>query len=151
MTDAFVEKHNEKVKEEDIVWHIGDFCWLRADHHQYYEGLLNKLNGTHHLVLGNHDYCKPFYYIDVGFTTVHTAQAIDLAGYKIVMAHDPAVYAAIHDDVIFLCGHIHLLFKALPDQKVINVGVDAWDYYPINLKDILLLLEEHKDKEKLSI
>lgn len=154
MDNAFIELHNEVVKAEDEVWHVGDFCWARADQHHFYQSTLDKLNGTHHLILGNHDYCKPFYYVDIGFTSVHTANMIKIGKYKLVLAHDPAVWnaiSAIKDFIIFISGHIHLLYKALPKQNLVNVGVDAWNYKPVEFEQILELLQTHKDEEKLNI
>lgn len=152
MANAFIQYHNEVVKPEDEVWHVGDFCWARADQHHFYQTTMEKLNGTHHLVLGNHDYCKPFYYVDIGFTSVHTANMIRIGKHKVVMAHDPTVWNVVKNQgVIVICGHIHLMFKALPKQKIINCGVDAWNYRPIQFEQGLELLELHKDEEKLNI
>lgn len=151
MEGGFISRHNEVVKPDDVVWHIGDFCWLKADNRNYYETLMSKLNGEHHLVLGNHDYCSPFYYVAIGFTTVHTALQLTINKHNIIMSHDPCVYTkSYNDSYILLCGHVHTLFKFIPDKRIVNVGVDVWKYYPISLETIIDTLEQNaKRKEKL--
>jgi calcineurin-like phosphoesterase family protein len=62
--------------------------------------------------------------------------------WKIVINHDPSVRCMVASNTIFLCGHIHDLFKSIPDKLTVNIGVDVWDYYPINLKQILNELSE---------
>ncbi len=151
MDADLIKRHNEVVKPDDEVWVIGDFAWPKADQNHFYTSTLEKMNGTKHLVLGNHDECKPFYYVNAGFASVHTANIIKIGDYKVCMAHDPSVWNAVPNDMIFLCGHIHLMFKALPKQRIVNVGVDAWDYYPVSWEQIINLLTTHKDEEKLNI
>ena len=62
------------------------------------------------------------------------------------MMHDPSTYTVIENDpnAVLLCGHIHKLFKhLLPEKRVINVGVDVWNYQPVSFLQILDLLESN--------
>jgi calcineurin-like phosphoesterase family protein len=141
MRQGIIERHNEVVKEDDTVIHVGDFAFtsnLMADR---LRPILDKLNGKHILVLGNHDELKPFKYIGVGFTSVMTSCIMELPfnGYtwKIAIVHDPSARCVFSNDWFFLCGHIHDLFKSIPEKLTVNVGVDVWDYYPINFSQII--------------
>lgn len=140
---VIITKHNDTVKEDDTVYHLGDFCMRGASHMSYYEGLMRKYKPVkyRHLILGNHDEMDPFKYHKIGFTSVHTVLWLDF-GLKFMLAHDPAFYQpAIYDKYIMICGHIHNLFKILPDRNIINVGVDVWDFTPVSLEQILTTLK----------
>jgi calcineurin-like phosphoesterase family protein len=131
MDYQLIERHNEVVAPEDVVYFVGDFTM--SGNPDYIESLLRRLNGFKHLILGNHDRLKPFTYVDLGFTTVHTALEIHTPFDKrVILAHDPAV-SAVDRDARFLCGHVHDLF--LTCYNVVNVGVDIWHYRPIKLYD----------------
>jgi calcineurin-like phosphoesterase family protein len=67
-------------------------------------------------------------------------------GIKFYLAHDPAIYTVIQNDpnTVLLCGHVHQLFQhLLPDKRVINVGVDAWNFKPVSYNTILNLLKRY--------
>jgi calcineurin-like phosphoesterase family protein len=61
------------------------------------------------------------------------------------MCHDPALANVLPEDSILLCGHVHNLFKTTTSLckniKVINVGVDIWDFTPVSIEQIYELLE----------
>ena len=52
MDEAIIADHNRVVKENDIVFHLGDFTFRKIDNAVSY---LKRLNGYHHLIRGNHD------------------------------------------------------------------------------------------------
>lgn len=138
MTREIIKRHNSVVTEDDTVYHLGDFAMAGPDRATYVEQLLRRLNGTHILILGNHDRITPMALVDVGFQSVHTSLSIEIGKYLVVMAHDPSIWNVIADKkVLFLCGHIHNLFKSISEKQIINVGVDVWDFYPISFVQIL--------------
>jgi calcineurin-like phosphoesterase family protein len=136
MRDRLIQWHNETVKKDDTVFFLNDLAMVGPSQWEKVKGVLNKMNGRKHLILGNHDEIKPFRYVDCGFITVHTALWQEVEGFHIVMAHDPSVYCAIAPESILLCGHIHTLFKSIPEQRVVNVGVDMWNFRPITFQQI---------------
>lgn len=142
MTRELISRHNSVVTENDIVYHLGDFAFAGPDRANYVRSILNKLNGTHILILGNHDQIKPFNLVNAGFMSVHTSLSLTISNYDIVMAHDPSIWTSIPGSkTIFLHGHIHELYKSIKDKRVVNVGVDVWDFYPVPLIRILKKLE----------
>ena len=140
MTRNIIGKHNEIVKEGDTVYHLGDFAMAGPDRATYVAGLMNRLNGTHILILGNHDQIHPLKLVDIGFQSVHTSLVADIEGHKVVMAHDPSIWNVVANMdplPIFIHGHIHNVWKSVKDKRMVNVGIDVWDFYPISFKQIL--------------
>ncbi len=54
MNFELVRRHNAVVKDDDIVFHLGDFSM-----HPRMLFILSLLKGVHYLVAGNHDRCHP--------------------------------------------------------------------------------------------
>lgn len=132
-----IERHNSVVGKDDWVIHGGDFAMISNSMQDKLRPIIEKLNGRHILVLGNHDEIKPFKYIDMGFTNVSTSFIMELDDFKIVVCHDPSARCMVDSKAVFLCGHIHDLFKSIPDKLTVNIGVDVWDYYPIKFDNIM--------------
>lgn len=146
MEQKLIFEHNRVVGKEDEVFHLGDFAFVSRQDSMRVKSIVEKLNGTHHLILGNHDEIKPFTYVKCGFESVHTAFWFEVDEYSFVLAHDPSIYTVFQNDheTVVLVGHIHNLFQhMLPERRIINVGVDVWDYKPVSLEEILELLREH--------
>ena len=53
MTREIIARHNAVVGPDDIVYNIGDF----ALNEKLVQEVLGQLNGTQHLIAGNHDSC----------------------------------------------------------------------------------------------
>jgi len=136
MRNSLINNFNDVVRKEDTTFVLGDVAMLGGSQWERLRGVIQKLNGSKHLIYGNHDEFRWQKYIDVGFATVHSALWLEEDGLPIVMAHDPSVYCTLAPDTVFLHGHIHTLFKSLTEQRVVNVGVDMWDYKPVNIKQI---------------
>jgi len=137
-TREIIKRHNNVVGHDDKTIWLGDFAMAGPDRATFVAGLMNRLNGTHVLVLGNHDQIHPLKLVDIGFQSVHTSYTMEYKGHNIVMAHDPSIWNVVaNDNVIFLHGHIHNLYKSIKNKKIVNVGVDVWDFTPITLDQIL--------------
>ena len=130
MDKEIIKRYNSLVTEEDTVYFLGD---LTLHKHDIVGNLLKRLKGIKHLILGNHDSLKPFDYVELGFTTIHTALEIFTEMGNYILVHDPAI-SQFDRNRMFLCGHIHDLF--VKQKNCINVGVDVWDFYPVSLKRI---------------
>jgi calcineurin-like phosphoesterase family protein len=52
MDEKLIAYHNELVKPEDTVYHLGDFAFAS---HSRISSILNRLNGTYRMLRGNHD------------------------------------------------------------------------------------------------
>jgi calcineurin-like phosphoesterase family protein len=126
MGKVLISNYNEIVNENDEVFFIGDVAFVNKGNTDNLRNIINKMYGRKHLILGNHDNLKPFEYVDIGFTSVHTSLEVD--GY--ILNHDPCV-ATIFPNKCFITGHVHTLYMKC--KNTINVGVDVWDYKPVDI------------------
>jgi len=133
MDYRLVQLWNERVKPDDVVFHIGDFCFkeIKERNAQYY---IEQLNGQKIFVQGNHD-------TNNGLKTCIVDVRIFLGGKHLLLIHNPNETSYGFD--LCLVGHVHQkwLFKTMKFKKftwdVCNVGVDVWNYRPININEIL--------------
>jgi len=129
MQKELIRKYTERVGKDDIVYFLGDVTMKGREGLSELRKIIGQMNGTKHLILGNHDYMRAFDYVEAGFMTVHTA--LDAEGF--VMVHDPVASIVVPDRQV-LCGHVHGLWKS--SGNCLNMSVDVWDFYPVSLEDI---------------
>lgn len=140
MNDTLINNWNSVVKKEDIVYHLGDFAL--ADDEELKE-LYLKLNGTIILIRGNHDGKSAKYYEEIGFKVLTNAP-IKLDEYKLILSHTPVPDTRIPEGYINMHGHIHnkklthgYPTKIYSTHKHINVSVDAINFKPLSLEEII--------------
>ena len=144
MNAKLVQKHNERVKEGDVVFHLGDFCFRNSSGGKEGEGALNRaqhylkqLNGNIIVIKGNHDKNNLM-------KTIINHCVIEIGGEKIFLVHNPDDYDGGYK--INLVGHIHEAWKIrkIGHTILVNVGVDVWKYMPINIQEIMKAVEDFK-------
>lgn len=140
MHETLIRNFNSRVKPEDIVIHVGDFCVRGGD--RGVEGSrkkpmewLKEFNGTWVLLEGNHDYNNR---VKVAGTML-TGKVHDMV---FVARHEFATeYAkAATAGLVFslgIQGHVHEHWQAQVSNEAIsrvyvNVGVDANRFIPIS-------------------
>jgi calcineurin-like phosphoesterase family protein len=140
MNKLLISRYNQVVKPEDTVYFIGDLTIKPRSYKSALYAFIQNLQGTKHLILGNHDYFEPFDYVDIGFESVHTQLEIldDGMDLNLLLVHDPA--KAYTTDKIVIHGHIHDMWKK--KGNAINVGVDVWDFKPVSILQIRKLIGE---------
>ena len=149
MNETMVERWNEVVSKEDLIYYLGDFS-LRF---KYVKKYLPRLNGKKILIYGNHDSCwkkspeSKWYkaYLEEGFLELHKQLTIEYQNYRIKLSHmpyadDPSERYHSHrpsreDEDFLFCGHVHEKWKIKENQ--INVGVDVWDFFPVSIDQLL--------------
>ena len=132
MNGALVERWNATVGPEDEVWHLGDFA-IRQPHAAVAE-LLGRLNGKKHLVSGNND--PPATTEEPSWASVQPYAELTLDGVLLVLCHYPFRRWRRMDKGAFdLHGHCH--GRLAPQPRQVDVGVDAWDFRPVTLAQIL--------------
>jgi calcineurin-like phosphoesterase family protein len=132
MDALMLERWNEAVRPDDVVWHLGDFCRRPADA----PALLARLNGTKHLVAGNND--PPAVREAAGWASVQDYADLEPDGGRprLVLCHYAfRTWRDQHKGALNLHGHSHGRLKPLPRQQ--DVGVDVWDWRPVSLERIL--------------
>ena len=130
MDDAIVAGWNAVVNDDDEVWHLGDVARRPGD----VAAILERLNGTKHLLRGNND--APGTCEAAGWTSVGDYAELTVDGTLLVLCHYPfRTWNGQHRRSINLHGHSHGKLQPLPRQH--DVGVDARDFRPITLVDLL--------------
>jgi calcineurin-like phosphoesterase family protein len=133
MDEAMIHRWNMVVKPNDIVYHLGDFNWGKsvADVVRY----RSRLNGTIHLICGNHDK-KNICAESLCFESIADIATIKIDGDDIVLCHYPlAEWAGYYRGAWHLHGHCHGTLKSKEPRRV-DVGVDSWSFAPVSLEEI---------------
>jgi calcineurin-like phosphoesterase family protein len=132
MNEKLIENWNSVIGKNDIVWHLGDFCFGQKDN---ISKIIPKLNGRINLVMGNHDHQKVKFYYDMGFNRVYDRQVIINGFY--ILSHTPLQFLNDNCPFFNIYGHIH-------DSPMYNtwskcgccVCVERHDYKPISWEEI---------------
>lgn len=155
MNEHLVDRWNSTVNPSDTVYFLGDFAMGKIAGSLPYA---LRLNGTKHLIPGNHDRVHPSYrqrssekraewvrkYLDVGFVSIANEAHYDLPGYgRVNLCHFPYYgehvegreheydpWRPFDDGRVILHGHIHS--EWMVNGRQINVGVDVWDLAPVS-------------------
>jgi calcineurin-like phosphoesterase family protein len=129
MNAEIIKRHNSRVQSSHTVFHIGDFK-LGANG-PCVEELISQLNGRHVFLWGNHDRNN-------GLNTPLKYCIIKTYGKTILLAHHPEEALMMMSpggiDMAFT-GHVHGNWKF--KENIVNVGIDVWDFYPVDAKQIL--------------
>lgn len=142
MDEVIISNFNSLVKDEDDVWHLGDFGDFEN---------LRYLPGNHFLIMGNYewdecrkkfqnDFCEykkrlimHYGFVDV-FPDHHYLNYNDVL-YKLVHEPHKCDKLITSDDSTFnLYGHIH--GRQMVRRYGIDVGVDAHHFFPISFDDV---------------
>src|SRR5271157_4478258 len=128
MNETIIENFNKVVKSKDEVYHLGDFCFDKNDMKYF----LNRLNGSHKLILGNHD---PKQFDKTLFEWVKDTKMIQVNNQNIFMSHYAhRVWPQSHYGSWHLYGHSH---NTLLDYgRSTDIGVDAWGFSPVSFDQL---------------
>ena len=130
MNEYIIEKWNSVVKDNDIVYHLGD-VGFGAD--EEIKEILSRLNGNKILIKGNHDLRRGSNcWKRVGFFEVYD-KAIVIN--QLVLTHYPIEVEEGHVNVF---GHIHdkPLDEKYDKRNHFCVSCDVIDYTPINIENV---------------
>ncbi len=132
MDEEMVERWNATVDTGDEVWHLGDFAYRCGPNRQ--AEIFNRLHGRAiHLVRGNHDRGRT---LALPWASVQHYAEIVADGRLLILFHYALrVWNGSHRGSLALHGHGHGTMPSLP--AACDVGVDAWDFKPASLSEIL--------------
>jgi calcineurin-like phosphoesterase family protein len=159
MNESIILRYNEVVRPDDDVYIIGDFAFGDK---ALIPGLVSRLMGRKHLIVGNHDFHKPGrirpQLLAAGFESISEKLWITDGGKRLFLCHIPQLDGWQEAD-LHLCGHVHSSFDRAKyvahDQRqtketgfpghfeplawgpVVNVGVDVSDFRPLTLEQLL--------------
>ena len=158
MHEELIKRFNSKVGPNDSTYFLGDFAFINRV--ESLQELLNQLNGKKTLIIGNHDK-KPSRMMAAGFDAVFNTATLRIAQKSVMLCHYPYAPAwykrwRIPKHALrymnrrpprtcewLIHGHTHNPSKMSAKGKTIHVGVDAWDYYPVSIREIEALIQRH--------
>jgi calcineurin-like phosphoesterase family protein len=154
MNEEMVRRWNTVVMPQDTIYYLGDFSLAKNAVTLF----APRMNGEKFLIMGNHDACHPCHkkkalparqvYSDAGFKSLELEWTLEIAGQQVLLSHMPYLseeespeYKMRHKEFRptnrgqwLLHGHIHEKWKT--KEKMINVGVDVWDFFPVPITEI---------------
>ena len=132
MNEGLVERWNETVGPDDVVWHLGDFAIRQRP--TVVADLLARLNGRKHLVAGNND---PQETRELeGWGSVQSYIEMEVDRVSLVLCHYPfRSWRGMGKGWVNLHGHSHGKLK--PQARQFDVGVDVRGFRPVMLDEIL--------------
>ncbi len=131
MDAAITAAWQETVSAEDEVWHLGDFALGRRTDAA---ALLAALPGRKHLITGNNDPAATTTLS--GWSSVQAYAELTLDGTALVLCHYAfRTWRGLGRGAWNLHGHSHGRLKPLTRQC--DVGVDAWQFRPVTLAQII--------------
>ena len=138
MNEALIKNWNSRISKGDIVIFLGDFIFKQKEKARYF---IDRLNGNITFIRGNHDNNNS---LDTKILYV----VVKFANQEVFCVHHPEDYSSSY--IINLVGHVHEKWKIrkVYNSFLVNVGVDAWRYYPVNIEEILKAIVEFKRESK---
>ena len=144
MNKVMIERWNALVRDEDTIYHLGDFSFGGPES---ILRVLQKLKGRIHLCMGSHD--KQLYKIrnrgDVCSLLVGMEESyiinfhVEKIATKVFLSHYcHKVWPFSHYGSWHLFGHSHgkLDAYAADEGRMLDVGVDSHDFYPWSLGEV---------------
>ena len=140
MDETMIAKWNAKVKADDTIYVLGDLFFRSAN----VEPILNRLNGSKHLVLGNHDHSwTGRVRLADYFESVQTMKEIDVSGAPATLCHYPMLSYPQARRGYMIYGHIHnntgddywpLIMRR---PRMLNAGVDVNGFEPVTFEELV--------------
>ena len=126
MDEALIRNWNAVVSPDDTVWHLGDFAFPRKLGRDRLAEIFAALNGTKHLIQGNHD---PDETRRLPWATRGDLRCVE----DTILCHYPLTTWA--GDTIHFHGHAHGKSPVIPNR--FDVGGDCWGFRPVMKEQVL--------------
>ena len=133
MNKTIIDNWNSVVKEDDTVFHLGDVRFGKDS--LPIKDYFSQLNGNIILIKGSHD---------TGEKSLPLSWYLRRGKYKFILTHNKD---HVHNHYLWegfwiIHGHSHNNSPLINrEYKLINVSVENIDYKPINILQILQLIE----------
>jgi calcineurin-like phosphoesterase family protein len=140
MDEEMIARWNSKIQRDDTVYIIGDFAF----HQPIPTGkILDRLNGSKILVYGNHDKgIKKHPELKAKFVKCVDYAEIYIDDQFIVMSHYAMlVWNKSHHGSWMLHGHSHGALKYPYEGKILDMGVDAHNFYPLSFAEVKKIMD----------
>jgi calcineurin-like phosphoesterase family protein len=155
---AIEERWNEVVGPHDVVIYLGDLSFARREDKQYVEDMLNRLNGTMHFVLGNHDKYDEIKRMP-RFSSVQDYLEVRISHFDDSGSRVETMFCCMHYPIYswnkahhgsyMVHGHSHMSLSEgefHKNRRIIDVGIMGYNYAPISYLEIINLLKDRDYK-----
>lgn len=144
MNEALIANWNSVVPEDGHVFNLGDIGFLTYNQLAPY---VARLNGTIHMVRGNHDDCLNFPNVE----SVDDYLEIQIGAQHICMSHYPHyTWNGCHRGSWMLCGHEHSNINSdehMKLWKIMDVGIDCNPKYrPFSFNEIKAVMDTRSNR-----
>ena len=133
MNEALIANWNCVVKPTDVIYVLGDVALCKPD---LATSIVKRLNGTKHLVFGNHDknLRKNSDFLSL-WASAQDYKEIKIHKQPIVLMHyQMNVWNCSHHGSWHLHGHCHGEGERITNS--LDDGVDVWNYTPVSFDEI---------------
>jgi calcineurin-like phosphoesterase family protein len=144
MNTTIINAWNKKVKKDDEIYVLGDFCWSDGWHKD--KSLLDSLNGRKTLILGNHDRFTNHARTNSWFEIANYKE-IFIDNYRVVLFHYPILeWNEAYKNSVHLHGHTHGTVNLREYQtrhgnkQCYDVGMDFNDFVPLSWEELKVKL-----------
>jgi calcineurin-like phosphoesterase family protein len=131
MNEQLIANWNACVQPNDSIYHLGDFAYRQSTGSLL--PIFERLNGTKHLIIGNHDNEEVF---RLPWASQDYYREIKIDGQHIVLFHYAIVqWNRSRHKSIHLHGHHHGTLhhgKLEHAPRRIDIGVDCFDLHPVS-------------------
>lgn len=148
MNKELIRRWNERVKKEDFIYVLGDFCFRNSTDKNgngvkiKAQEWIDQLNGNKIFIQGNHDRNN----------TLKTKLTSAIFTYNkriYYLSHQEEDVPYCYAPNIALVGHVHHHWKIKRNSYnnvLVNVGVDVWNYYPVTIQEIEKFINTLKEE-----
>jgi calcineurin-like phosphoesterase family protein len=138
MNSTLIKNWNKKVKNTDLVFHLGNFAWDPVTARK----VLKKLNGRIYFLRGSQDAALAEVIEEFPDVEFMDQSIVELVDFDAILCHYPlAVWNGKDSGTIHMHGHTVFSHKTnLTIESRFNVCTDFWGYSPVNyltLKDFI--------------
>lgn len=144
MNEVMIDRWNHCVRRNDVIYHLGDFCFGKAN-----LSIAERLNGKKRLIMGNHDSYPAGDYLR------HFEKIMGVKYWKMcVMTHIPVhpenlgarawinIHGHLHSRVVIaetpMCDNDgNWTYPKFIDENYFNVSVEQNNLYPFHADQIL--------------
>ncbi len=145
MNEHMIERWNSVIMPHHRVYHLGDVFF--GDKEEF-QKLFNRLNGSKRLIVGNHDNIK---YLAKGnfFSKIQMWRMFP--EHNLLFTHVPVHPYSLgrgapgSDTPVMTNVHGHIHQNASPPGPYINVSVEAINYTPVHIDEILQTVNTRRD------
>ena len=141
MNSELIRRFNSKVSRGDITVHLGDFAFYKS--YDRAMEIISQLNGQHIFLRGSHDMWLPR---EVTRDMGHEIWERHIDKQTVVACHYAMRHwAKSHYGSWQLHGHSHGHLD--PIGKLMDVGVDSHDYYPVSWGEVQAYMKGRPDNK----